>query len=136
MAGVSKCWHGPTLSMYGLSEYICGMLTVSLHGIRIHAPYGLYPQEHFIGNDFEVDVDLYLETTDGTPWPFADYSIVHSIVADVFKETGQLLETFVQNIYARLKVDMPPTERIRVAVRKLHPPMSGDVGYSQVCYEA
>ena len=112
------------------------MLTVSLHGIRIHAPYGLYPQEHFIGNDFEVDVDLYLQTTEGAPWPFADYTLIHSIVNDVFQETFQLLETFVQQIYANLKLQMPPTEKIRVAVRKLHPPMPGDVAYSEVCYEA
>ena len=45
------------------------MLTVSLHGINIHAPHGLYPEEHILGNAFVIDVDLWLP--DVHPWPFA-----------------------------------------------------------------
>ena len=41
------------------------MLTVSLHGTKLYAPIGLYPEEHVLGNAFEVDVRLVLETDDG-----------------------------------------------------------------------
>ncbi len=43
------------------------MLTVSLHGIKVHAPHGLYEQEHVLGNNFEVDVDIWLP--DAEPMP-------------------------------------------------------------------
>ena len=109
------------------------MLTVSLHGIKIHAAVGLYPEEHILGNRFEVDVDIWLPDTQ--PWPFADYTLIHKTAADIFEQPGQLLETFVANIYAALKEKIPASEKIRVAVRKLHPPMQGDVAYAQVCYE-
>ena len=110
------------------------MLTVSLHGIKINAPHGLYPQEHILGNEFEIDVDIYLPDTQ--PWPFADYTLIQQIVADIFQQPGQLLETFTYNIHTALKANFQQAEKIKVAVRKLHPPMPGDVAFAQVCYES
>lgn len=111
------------------------MLTVSLHGIRLYAPIGLYPEEQVLGNEFEIDVDVWLPVYDNQPWPFADYTLIRSIVAGVFAQPGQLLETVVQHIHTSLKESIPGTDKIRVAVRKLHPPMPGEVKYAQVCYE-
>ena len=110
------------------------MLTVSLHGIKIHAPIGLYPQEHILGNAFEIDVDIYLP--DSQPWPFADYTIIQKTVADIFNNPGQLLETFCYNIHVSLKGAFAASEKIKVCVRKLNPPMPGEVKYAQVCYES
>jgi len=109
------------------------MLTVSLHGIKIHAPYGFYPQEHKLGNDFETDVDIWLP--DQQPWPFADYVLIHQTVAEVFSRQADFLEDFVWQIHSALKLQFPDSEKIRVATRKLHPPMPGEVAWSQVCYE-
>jgi len=86
-----------------------------------------------LGNKFEVDVDVWLP--DVHPWPFADYTLLRQIVADNFQQPGQLLETFVANIHAAIKAQIPVSEKVRVVVRKMHPPMPGDVGYSQVAYE-
>jgi dihydroneopterin aldolase len=110
------------------------MLTVSLHGIKLNAPHGLYPQEQVLGNEFEVDVDVFI-TAPAQPWPFVDYTLIHSVVTEVFNREGQLLETFVQNIHGTLKEHIAVAEKIRVAVRKLHPPLQGYVNYSQVCFE-
>ena len=109
------------------------MLTVSLHGIKVIAPHGLYPEEHILGNTFEIDVDIFLP--DKQPWPFADYTIIQKTAIDVFNMPRQLLETFVMNIHNSLKEKFPVAEKIKVAVKKLHPPMSGDVAYAQVVYE-
>jgi dihydroneopterin aldolase len=109
------------------------MLTVSLHKIKIHAPIGLYAEEKVTGNTFEIDVDLFLP--DKQPWPFADYSLIHGIVAGIFQPPGELIETFVQHIYDALAKEFTIAEKIKVTIRKLNPPMSGEVGYSQVSYE-
>lgn len=109
------------------------MLTVSLHGIKIHAPIGLYPQEKITGNTFETDVDIWLP--DQQPWPFADYTLVHKIVTNAFQPHVELLEQLVLSIHIALKESFPMAEKIKVAVRKLNPPMEGDIAYSQVCYE-
>ncbi len=109
------------------------MLTVSLHKIVIKAPIGLYPEEWTRDNTFETDVDVWLP--DAQPWPFADYSLIHKAITEVFARPAQLLETLVQGIHTEVKTLFPDANKIRVAVRKMHPPLSGEVGYSQVCYE-
>jgi 7,8-dihydroneopterin aldolase/epimerase/oxygenase len=109
------------------------MLSVSLHGIVIKAPIGLYPEEKIVGNTFETDVDIWLP--DVQPWPFADYSIVHQTVHSVFAAPHELIETVVFDIHTILAAQFPFAQKIRVAVRKLAPPLSGQVAFSQVCYE-
>ncbi len=109
------------------------MLTVSLHAIKLHAIVGLYPEERVFGNDFEIDVDIWLP--DVQPWFFADYTLIRQTVAAVFDEQDELLETCVQKIHARLKDLFPVSEKVRVAVKKMRPPMPTEVGYSMVCYE-
>lgn len=111
------------------------MLTVSLRGIKLHSPHGLYPEELVLGNDFEIDVDIYLAVSNTKPWPFVDYALIHGIVVNVFNQQGQLLETFVQHIHSAIKMNVPDAEKVKVAIRKMHPPLQGDVNYAQVEYE-
>ena len=112
------------------------MLTVSLHGIKLRAPIGLYPEERILGNDFETDVDIWLSVQPAQPWPFVDYTIIQAMVTQIFQQPAHLLETVVQSIHTTLRQQIPDAEKIRVAVRKLNPPMPGEVAYAQVCYEA
>lgn len=111
------------------------MLTISLHGIKLHAKVGLYAEEKVTGNDFEIDVDVFVPANSASAFPFVDYTIIYTIVRQAFEEEGELLETFVQLIHSKLTTQFPIAEKIRVAVRKLNPPLEGDVNYSQVCYE-
>lgn len=125
----------PARHSFSLQQKI-KMLTVSLHNIRIHGKHGLYPEEAVLGNWFEVDVDIKAPTQEGVEWPFIDYSVISKTVHDVFIKPTQLLETLVRRLHQALKEGSPTDAVIRVAIRKMHPPMPGDVGYSQVCYEA
>ncbi len=111
------------------------MLTVSLHNIRIHGRHGLYPEEAVLGNWFEVDVDVRTTITDGAEWPFIDYTAINKAVHEVFVKPTKLLETLVLAIHFSLKALTPEDSVITVAIRKMHPPMPGDVGYAQVRYE-
>jgi dihydroneopterin aldolase len=111
------------------------LLTVSLHGIRIYAFVGVYDEEKILGNDFEVDIDVHLPAKTGTPWPFADYTRINTLAREAFAEPTYLLEDVIQRLHASLKGTFEDAEKIRVAVRKLHPPMPGQVAYAQVAYE-
>ena len=112
------------------------MLTVSLHGIYIHAPIGAYKEEHILGNEFEIDVDVLVNIADGEPLPFVDYTLIRQTVEEIMNWQGRLLEDFVQEIHSRLKEQFPIAEKVSVTIRKLHPPMSGKTKYAQVRYEA
>src|SRR5262245_29656031 len=110
------------------------MLCVSLHGIKVFAARGMYPEEKIKPNEFETDVDIWLKHEDGN-WPFADYSFIQKIVTTAFEQEGEMIEEFVKRIHTDLKNKYPEAEKIRVSIRKLHPPMPGDVNYAQVSYE-
>ncbi|MBS1772819.1 MAG: dihydroneopterin aldolase [Bacteroidetes bacterium] len=111
------------------------MLTVSLHGIRIVAPIGLYPEEKINPNTFEADVDIWAATEQGKEWPFIDYAIIHTIVKEAFTPDVELLETLVQKIHAAIQQQFTATEKIKVCIRKLQPASLHDTAYSQVCWE-
>ncbi len=112
------------------------MLTVSLHGICLYAPYGLYPQEQLLLNEFEIDVDVWLPHDDVDPWPFVDYTRINDTVRKVFDVPASLLENLVQHIHIELRSQFPAAEKIKITLRKYHPAMNGEVQYAQVCYEA
>lgn len=113
------------------------MLTVSLHGIRLHAKVGLYPEEKVKGNDFEIDVDVNIDISDSKDdLPFIDYSIIHSVVMNAFQQPGELLETFVKKIHQEIKEKIGHQGKVKVAIRKLQPPLQGEIDYAQVSFEA
>lgn len=111
------------------------MLTVSVHGIALHANVGLYPQEKITGNDFEIDVDVHVDTADVHSHPFIDYALVNEIVQEAFGRPGELLEQFVKDIHNAVKEKFPEASSVKVSVRKLHPPMEGKMKYAQVAFE-
>ncbi len=112
------------------------MLTISVHGISLHAKVGLYPEEKITGNNFEIDVDVKVDTNKTENFPFIDYSIINEIVHDAFQTSGDLLEEFVKHIHQTIKSKFPEAHIVKVTIRKLEPPMQGDVKYAQVCFEA
>jgi dihydroneopterin aldolase len=110
------------------------MLTISLHGIKITALIGMYPEEKVNPNTFETDVDVWVDGNEAE-WPFIDYAIIHDLVAAAFNQPTEMLETLVQHIHSAVKNQFPQASKVRVAVRKLNPPLSHEVKYSQVVYE-
>ncbi len=111
------------------------MLTISLHGIRIQAPIGVYAEEKLLSNRFEIDVDVWVEAKADEPWPFVDYTEINALVHQGFQARHDTLEAYVQEVYGRLRDAVFIASKIRVLLRKYHPPMSGEVGYAQVCFE-
>ncbi len=112
------------------------MLSVSLHNIHIHAPVGLYSQEQILHNSFEVDVDVSTNLSIDNEWPLIDYTSLNAIVQHVFLKEEKLLENIVKNIFNAIKAEFPFIQKIKIKVRKLNPPMQGNVGYAQVAFES
>lgn len=111
------------------------MLTVSLHGIRIAATRGVFEEENKLDNTFEVDVDILVPALNTDEFPFVDYTLIRKNVQDVFEQPHKLLEHFIKDIHAALKTQFMEADKIKVVVRKLRPPMPGEVDYAQVSYE-
>ena len=110
------------------------MLTVSLSGVRFRAPIGLYPQEALTQNDIEINISVALSASIDE-LPLIDYTRLHQFALDAIQEPTSLLETIVQRIVNKIDFTYPGS-KISVAVRKLHPPMQGEIDYSEVKWES
>ncbi len=111
------------------------MLTISLEEIRFHAAIGLYAEEKLLGNDFLIDVHIHVEEESEqieTLSETVDYTKVYELVSREMQQEHQLLETVAQNCIRAMKKTWPGITGAEIVIRKLHPPMQGEVGCSKV----
>lgn len=109
------------------------MFTISLQRLKISAPLGLYPEELLIGNDFEVDLDVYSDRDPSEN--FVDYVVLNHLIHEAFKAGHHTLEAICSHIHKEVCARFPFAQKAKICIRKLHPPMQGVVGCAQVCLE-
>ncbi|MDQ0965800.1 dihydroneopterin aldolase [Flavobacterium sp. W4I14] len=108
--------------------------TVALKDVKCFALHGYYPEEQLVGNHFVVDL-----VTEFTPQGFDDelaqtvnYEDLNYIIMDEMKHTQKLLETVLKNIISKVIELYPFVETVNVSMKKLNPPMPGQIGHSFV----
>lgn len=108
--------------------------TVALREVKCYAFHGFYPEEQLTGNHFLVDVEVAFSPANETEnlQKTVDYEIINSIILGEMKNTQKLLETVVKNMIDKLLLAYPFLLSAEVGIRKLHPPMLGEVGHSFV----
>jgi 7,8-dihydroneopterin aldolase/epimerase/oxygenase len=118
----------------------CFKQTVALKDVKYFALHGYYPEEQLTGNHFMIDL-----ITEFTPTGFDDelaqtvnYEDLNSIITAEMKNTQKLLETVLNNIISKVMERYPFVEKIDVSIKKLNPPMPGQIGHSfvQLSYSA
>ncbi|NRF37377.1 dihydroneopterin aldolase [Pedobacter foliorum] len=117
--------------MSGIQNY---MQTVALRDVKCYALHGYYPEEQLTGIYFTVDVvvtftpDTDTENLEKT----VNYEILNSIILDEMKRTRKMLETVVKSILDRVIEHYPFVITAEVGIKKLNPPMPGEIGHSFV----
>lgn len=108
--------------------------TVALKDVKCFALHGFYPEEQLIGNHFIIDLE-----TEFSPLGFDDelsqtvnYEDLNSIILEEMKHTQKLLETVLHNIISKVVKLYPFVETVKVSMKKLNPPMPGQIGHSFV----
>lgn len=108
--------------------------TVALKDVKCFALHGFYPEEQLTGNHFIVDLE-----TEFTPLGFDDelkqtvnYEDLNAIILSEMKNTQKLLETVLHNMISKVIELYPFVETINVSIKKLNPPMPGQIGHSFV----
>lgn len=109
------------------------MFTISLEKIKITAAVGLYAQEQMLGNDFEIDVAV--KTEHYSDQEFVDYGVLHEIVKRAFATPSLLLEPLAQAIHQKIKTIFPFIKSAKVSIRKMNPPLGGQIAAAQVVFE-
>nr|WP_315423420.1 dihydroneopterin aldolase [uncultured Pedobacter sp.] len=108
--------------------------TVALKDVKCFALHGYYPEEQLVGNHFVVDLE-----TEFTPQGFDDelaqtvnYEDLNHIILEEMKHTQKLLESVLKNIISKVIELYPFVETVQVSMKKLNPPMPGQIGHSFV----
>jgi len=109
--------------------------TVALKDVKCHALHGFYPEEQLIGCYFMIDAAVTFnanvddsENLDKT----VNYEVLNTIIRQEMAKTQKLLETVVKNIIEEIKSNYPFINTAKVGIRKLNPPMPGQIGHSFV----
>jgi dihydroneopterin aldolase len=113
------------------------MDTLTLKNIRIKGNHGFYEKERQNGNNFEVDLiftaDLQEAAESDRLEDTIDYQQAVTIVENIIKGPSQkLIESLTKKIGDQLFNRFPRAEKLKVAVRKLHPPVDTETDYSEI----
>ncbi len=114
---------------------------VALRDVRCHAFHGFYPEENLIGCVFMVDAEVTFNTNNEDTENLdktVNYEVLNNILLKEMRQTQKLLETVVKNILDQIKATYPFVLTAKVGIRKLNPPMPGQIGcsYVELSYEA
>lgn len=108
--------------------------TVALRDVKCHALHGYYPEEQLIGCYFVIDVEVKFNANSETENldKTVNYEVLNQIIIDEMAKTQKLLETVVMNILNAVRSNYPFLISGTVGIKKLNPPMQGEIGHSYV----
>ncbi|MEO6758394.1 MAG: dihydroneopterin aldolase [Saprospiraceae bacterium] len=112
------------------------MAQIALEGMRFHAFHGVHEAEQVLGSEFIVDVFVRAGILKGA---LADnlaltinYETIYQLCRLEMEQPKSLLEAVVMAIIERMKAQFADMHGLRVRVRKLNPPLGGQVAESWV----
>ena len=108
---------------------------VALQGVRFFSYHGYYPEERILGSEFildiETEMDVFSHGKDDISQTI-NYERLFDIAASEMKISRLLLETVAQNILEKIRHEFLVVKSIRVTIRKMYPPLNGQVDSSLV----
>ncbi|MGH1437999.1 MAG: dihydroneopterin aldolase [Lewinella sp.] len=112
------------------------MAVIGLEGMRFNGPHGFYPEEEVLGNDFLIDIYLDVNTRRAAMHDdlgsTVNYETVYIMVQSEMKKSAQLIETLADRINGRISEFYDNLKGIRLVIRKLNPPLSGQVAAAYI----
>ena len=104
---------------------------IKVENIRLFSHHGCLKEETKIGSEYRVDlkVEANLQTSAKTDklTDTVDYVLLNRIVKEEMDIPSQLLETVAKRILNRIFKEDQLVKKATVWVRKLNPPIGGDV---------
>ncbi|MBB4079499.1 dihydroneopterin aldolase [Lewinella aquimaris] len=105
---------------------------IGLEDVRFHAPHGFFEEEHLMGNEFSVDVEVEANVAvaaeeddlGGT----VNYATIYYLLQAEMKKPTQLLEALAYRMGSRIMNQFDEVVSVRLRLRKLSPPLGGRVG--------
>ncbi len=112
------------------------MATILLEGIRFHAYHGCFREENIIGNTFEVDLKIEVDTSlvemSDNVADTVSYAEMYDIAKQEMSATSKTIENVAARILNRIKAEFPQISGANIKVSKLHPAVGGEVRCASV----
>ncbi len=107
------------------------MGVIRLNEIKLYANHGCLHEEELIGGNYIVDVEMHTdfqEAAEGDDLSKTiDYVVVNQIVEEEMAIRSKLIEQVAWRIGKRMKAELPTLEKAVITVKKLNPPINGNV---------
>ena len=107
------------------------MSTISIEGMKFHAYHGCIPEEQVTGNTFIVDLYIETDTTKAEESDdlndTIDYAAVYLLIKQEMQIPSKLIENAGRRILNSVKAKFPEVESAKVKVKKLNPPIEGQI---------
>jgi dihydroneopterin aldolase len=108
--------------------------TVALNDVRCFAFHGYYPEEQLTGTEFLVSVEVTFVPSGDTEdlQRTVNYEVINTVIQEEMLNTKKMLESVVKMILDRVIAAYPFVHTAKAGIRKMHPPMPGEIGHSFV----
>lgn len=103
---------------------------ILLKNLHFHAFYGVLDQEHIVGNDYIVNLEINYDITQALKSDDVNDTLNYAEVYEVVKQEmaipSALIEHVAGRISKRLLVQFPKIQRLTLQIIKTNPPMGAD----------
>lgn len=108
--------------------------TVALNDVRCFALHGYYPEEQLTGTEFLVSITVTFTPSGDTEdlQRTVNYEVLNTIILEEMSSTKKLLESVVKHILDRVISAYPFVHTAVAGIKKMHPPMPGEIHHSFV----
>ena len=112
------------------------MNCIKVHGIRTFSFHGCLEEEKIIGGNYivnvEVDCDFKTAAKHDDLSKTIDYVAIKEIVVKQMSIRSKLIESVAYNIVHEIKENLSMANNCRVEIKKINPPIDGDIDYVSV----
>ena len=106
------------------------MITIHLNKLLFHSYHGIYEEEKILGNNYEVNVSLTIESRGmiNSIEQTINYESVYELIRQRMKIPSLLLETIAQDLTGEIQQLDERIKKIQVNILKKDPPMNAMEG--------
>lgn len=108
---------------------------IALQGIRFYAFHGFYPEEQVLGCEYIVDIETELEVYNNGNDDLSqtvNYERLFNIAKSEMENPRKLIETVAHGMLEKIRHEFLAIKCIRIIIRKMHPPLAGQVENSLI----
>lgn len=108
--------------------------TVALNDVKCFAFHGYYQEEQLTGTEFLVSVEVTFIPSGDTEdlERTVNYEVINTIILEEMQSTKKMLESVVRLILDRLISAYPFVLTAKAGIKKMYPPMLGEINHSFV----